>query len=312
MELKKLQYFLRICELGSLARAAEVLHVAQPALSHHLAALEAYYGVPLLIRSSRGVKPTLAGEELYRLANGIVRQLDRTKEIISSAGEGPKGTVYVGLPPGSPASMLVVPLIRTVQERYPDVVLSFDEGLNGSLVEHLLNRKLDLALLYDTAGVVENLCRPLIEEPLVLVMSRRLANHYGVREGSVAWEDISELPLLLPTPRHTLRQLVEDALQKSGKSVLVKAEIASIASLRQAVGAHLGATILPLAVTTTFDPQIELVTIGLTPSIDRRIFLCGSESTQAGGAPACIYDMVAELSQAMILNGTWPGAKFIS
>jgi LysR family nitrogen assimilation transcriptional regulator len=73
----------------SLNKAAEQVFVAQPALSHHLAALEAELGVPLLLRSSKGVAPTDAGWTLYRHARNIMKQLELTRSAGSSAQRRP-------------------------------------------------------------------------------------------------------------------------------------------------------------------------------------------------------------------------------
>ena len=76
METRRLATFVRIVDVGSLTRAADVLHIAQPALSQQINALEADLGQRLLIRSKLGVEPTEAGAALYRHAQVILKQVD--------------------------------------------------------------------------------------------------------------------------------------------------------------------------------------------------------------------------------------------
>ena len=77
MNIRRLRYFLKIIDVGSLTGAAEVLHIAQPALSQQLSTLEAEFKQRLVIRSKQGVTPTTAGLVLYRHAQTILRQLDQ-------------------------------------------------------------------------------------------------------------------------------------------------------------------------------------------------------------------------------------------
>ncbi len=81
MDIKTLRYFVAIVDYGSLTKAAEIVHVAQPALSQQLTALEAELGVQLLQRSSKGIALTSAGMVLYRHACEILRQFQITPEI---------------------------------------------------------------------------------------------------------------------------------------------------------------------------------------------------------------------------------------
>ena len=76
MELRTLRYFLAVCEHGTMSRAAEALHVTQPALSRQIAALERELGTPLLERHSRSVTPTEKGLYLRRRAQEIVGTAD--------------------------------------------------------------------------------------------------------------------------------------------------------------------------------------------------------------------------------------------
>ena len=79
MNLRRLKYFVKIVDIGSLTQAADVLHIAQPALSQQLATLEGEVRQQLLVRTKRGVTPTEAGKVLYRHAQLILRQCDQAR-----------------------------------------------------------------------------------------------------------------------------------------------------------------------------------------------------------------------------------------
>src|ERR1700758_3933756 len=96
MQFRQLRYFVKIVEAGSFSKAASVVHVAQPALSQQVAELEERLGVSLLLRSARGVRPTAAGEILYKEASVILHQLDQLPSVVRSSAGEPEGIVNLG------------------------------------------------------------------------------------------------------------------------------------------------------------------------------------------------------------------------
>lgn len=112
MELRQLQYFVRIVDLGSVSKAA---------------ALEAELGSALLVRSTRGVTPTESGRAFYVQAQAVLRQVGRIPEEVQSATERPTGTVAVGMPFST--SCIVAPaLVGAVRERLPGVKISVTQA----------------------------------------------------------------------------------------------------------------------------------------------------------------------------------------
>ncbi|ACT06371.1 HTH-type transcriptional regulator CatM [Dickeya dianthicola] len=83
MNLRRLKYFVKIVDIGSLTQAAEMLHIAQPALSQQVATLESEMEKQLLVRSRRGVTPTEAGKILYSHAQTILNQCEQAKHAVN-------------------------------------------------------------------------------------------------------------------------------------------------------------------------------------------------------------------------------------
>src|SRR5450830_1611334 len=148
MNLRRLKYFGKIVDIGSLSQAAEILFIAQPALSQQLATLEGEVRQQLLVRTKRGVTPTEAGKVLYRHAQVILRQCEQAQIDLNAAGRGLSGQVSVGLAPGTAASALSLPLLRTVRARHPGVLLYLNENYGTTLSELIMNGRMDMAVLY--------------------------------------------------------------------------------------------------------------------------------------------------------------------
>ncbi|MGE4282070.1 MAG: LysR family transcriptional regulator, partial [Magnetospirillum sp.] len=98
IELRPLRYFLSIVEHGSLSRAAEVLHVAQPALSLHLKRLEAQFGCQLLHRTTRGVVPTENGQRLAQRARSLLEHTNNLVDEVRGLEAVPSGPAVIGIP----------------------------------------------------------------------------------------------------------------------------------------------------------------------------------------------------------------------
>ena len=242
MNLRRLQYFVKIVDVGSLTQAADILHVAQPALSQQLATLEGEVRQQLLLRTKRGVIPTEAGKVLYRHAQLILRQCEQAKSDMNAAGQRLAGAVSVGLAPGTAAAGLALPLLRTVRTRHPDIVLYLAETYGTTLSELVMSGRMDLAVLYGGGTPVHGLAfSTLLRERLCLVGPQTTETP----PASIPLRQIVGMDLYLPRPYNVVRKMVDDACAGIGIEPQVVAEIESAGTLISVIAAGLGATILP-------------------------------------------------------------------
>ena len=246
MNIRRLRYFVKIIDVGSLTRAAEVLHIAQPALSQQLSTLEEEFKQCLVIRSKQGISPTAAGLVLYRHAQTILRQLEQACSDVSSAGLNLSGSVSIGLAPGTAASALALPLLKAVRASYPGIVLYINENFGTTLSELIMNGRMDMAVLYGFKTLPGLDYMPLQNEQMYLISPDD--NHGGAEDGPLAdipLSEIYDLDLLLPRSYNVVRKLVDAAFMRAQRTPRVVAEIESLATLNAAVLAGVGSTILP-------------------------------------------------------------------
>lgn len=128
MNFRRLKYFVKIVDIGSLTQAAEVLHIAQPALSQQVATLEGELNQQLLIRTKRGVTPTDAGKILYTHARAILRQCEQAQLAVHNVGQALSGQVSIGFAPGTAASSITMPLLQAVRAEFPEIVIYLHEN----------------------------------------------------------------------------------------------------------------------------------------------------------------------------------------
>ncbi|HEY8583305.1 MAG TPA: LysR family transcriptional regulator [Capillimicrobium sp.] len=147
MELRQLRYFVAVAEERSFTRAAERLHVAQPALSVQVRRLEGELGVDLVDRSRRTIRLTDAGEVLLAEARRLLSGLDQTVELVRRTGAGDVGRIAVGFVP-SAANEALPPLLRRYGAAHPGVRVDLQELAPDALVRGLHEGRLDVCFLY--------------------------------------------------------------------------------------------------------------------------------------------------------------------
>lgn len=303
MELRQLKYFTRIVEIGSVTRASQSLHVAQPALSLQINRLEEELGKKLLMRSVRGVTPTEAGVAVYKQAQLILKQVEATHLIAHQADVGPAGRVAIGLP-WTVTSVLGLKLLQHVRTHLTSVRLEVMEGPSSVLASMLAQGKLDLAVLFDASMDAGLRMKPLVSEPLMLVGAR------GTLEGRTATTlaDVAVLPLLLLSRPNGIREVIERAWAAQGVRPQGVAEINAPALLIEAVRAGLGFAVLPSCAMEGNLQRGELDAIELEGgTLTRTVYLCTSRLFELTLATEYVHGVVEQLIQQAVADGRWTG-----
>ena len=254
MDLRQLESFVRVAELGSFTRAAAALGVAQPALSRQVRLLEVELRHSLLARHGRGAVPTEAGALLLEHARGILHQVARAREDLARLRGGLAGRVALGLPP-SVARALAVPLMRAFRAELPHARLAISEGLSTAMQEQLASGRLDLAVLYNAQPLAGLEVAPLAHEELLLVQAR-VAGAADAPAPPIGLRELARLPLVIPSRPNAIRMHLEAELAASGQKPSVALEIDGVAAILDLVAEGAGAAVLSRhAVASAARPQ---------------------------------------------------------
>ena len=239
MDLKQLEYFVNVVDLGGFSRAARFLGIAQPAISRQVRSLEVELRQNLLLRNGRGATPSDAGKRLLEHARGILQQVDRARRDVDETKGASVGQVVVGLPP-TVARHLIVPIVREFRQGYPRASLSIVEGLSSTILDMLADGRVDVGLVYNPSQSPVFEARTLLEEPLCLVGARRK----GAEPRTVRLRDLPQYPLLIPSRPHAIRRLVETRLASLGLQPQVAMEIDAVAAILELVAEGHGFAVL--------------------------------------------------------------------
>lgn len=306
MELRQLRYFVKVCELRSMGRAALELDIVTSALSQQISRLESELATRLLQRSSSGVTPTDAGIAFLQQAQLTLRHADEAVRAAQQARLS--GHVSVGLAPTT-ATVLGVPLMRAMRERYPDVRLHMVESLSGHLTTMLQARQLDLAVLFETETPRRWSVAPLLDEKLFVLASPSLAQRPTGKK--VRLSQLAEVPLILPSERHGLRATLTAAFARARITPHIVAEVDGLALLMDAVRNGQGATIQPGAATARHGSDgLELTQIADLHAGRRNVLvsLSDDELSPAGLAARVV---LADTARSLVRDGRWPGATLL-
>jgi LysR family nitrogen assimilation transcriptional regulator len=305
MDVRQLRYFVNIVDFGSLGKAAEKLFVAQPSLSQQMARLEEELGVSLLLRSNHGVTPTTEGDALYRHARTILRQMEQLKQEVTKGAGAESGTVAIGLPT-TMASVLAVPLLERIQDRYPGIRVQFFETMSGYLNELMVNGRLDLGILFresDTPGIT---AMPVLDETLYLLGEP--GGDISPRSTTCPLAKLKGIPMVAPGASNGLRFLLERTFLSEKVDLNIVADIDSLPSLLLIAHSGRACTILPGSAVAQWDrsrlPKIRKI---VDPIIRRPASICWPNGVPIHSATIAVRETLLELIKEQVMGDTWKG-----
>ncbi len=230
-----------VVEAGSVTRAAELLHLVQPAVTRQIRSLEHELGVPLFERTRRGMRPTAAGVSLAERARRALTELDRARAELAPDPAILTGIVSVGLLE-STVELLAAPLASGVIRDHPGIELRLLTAYSGHLQQWLDDGDLDISLLYNLTGAPSLSVRTLVREKLWVVAP----SSAGLQAGRpVPFAQVAARPVVMPATGHALRTLIDRAAAQAGADVDITVQTNSMTLQKQLVRRGHGWTILP-------------------------------------------------------------------
>ena len=241
LELRQLRSFLAIEETGSLARAAERLHLTQSALSHQIKALEHYYGTPLFLRSSKPLRLTAAGRKLLELAQRVLPLVERTDAELKQVAGGQAGRLHIAIECHACFEWLL-PLLDRYRQTWPEVEVDIRLGVSFDPIPALQAGEVDLVVSSDPVACDDLVFEPLFDYQALLVLARdhALTGRDFVEPGDLAGETL----ITYPVERRRL-DVFTRFLQPAGvePAAIRRAELTAI--ILQLVAAGRGVAVLP-------------------------------------------------------------------
>lgn len=309
MEIKQLSAVVAVAETRSVTRAAELLHVVQPAVTRQIRLLEEELGVQLFERSRHGMLPTVAGEAMIAHARRVLQEIERAKAEIRPRALGIGGLVTVGFL-ASTTDLLVAPMLERLKEEYPGVRLRIRSGFSGDLQAALDRGEIDVALLYESQSAPVMNIQKLLTEQIWAVgpAGCGLSDMESVETGRLARH-----PLVLPSPGQGLRTLLNELCARQDTEILPAVETDSMAVQKRLVSGSGYWTVLPAG---CLHEEFEDGSLEGAPvqegELQRTIIMATSRDAQARAAVKVVADCLFSTAHFLIDSGLWLSAQKIT
>jgi LysR family transcriptional regulator, nitrogen assimilation regulatory protein len=267
LDLRRLRYFLAIVDHGSLSSAARTLHIAQPALSHHMGQIEKSLGIKLLNRHRDGVTLTEAGNELLVHARDIVQRFLVAESALAKYCDPVEEPLRLRLAIISSIAATITPiLLEEFSRSLPGVAVRITEAGTLESRELVEEGAVDLAISLAPIGKAT----PIAWERLYLVTHK----NSSLAEGEISFSCLLDNALILPARENPLRELLEMEAQKHGRHLNVVHEIDGPSSRVNALNLAKGSTVLGATSTIELSREPELVIRPIaSPELRRPLYM---------------------------------------
>lgn len=292
MNLKQLEYFVHVAELGSFSKAAVVLDIAQPALSRQVRGLETELRQQLFLRNGRGVALTDAGKRLFDHSVAVLQLMAHARADLGASRDEPVGRVTIGLPP-SIGRQLTLPLIDRFKKQLPAARLAIVEGLSTHIVEWVTTGRIDIGLVYNPEAQAGLEITPLLQEALSLVSRAAKGKGMGKRKPAappLPMKELPRYPLIVPERVHAMRRLLETQAALAGIKLDIAWEVSSVPSIIDLVCAGYGHAVLTASGVAASARAGELVVRRLTDPAPVSV-LCLAVSAHKRPTPLALHAM---------------------
>jgi DNA-binding transcriptional LysR family regulator len=266
ISLRQLRAFLAVARLRHFRRSAESLHLTQPAISRHIAELEAELEVRLFDRNTREVVPTEAGRYLQGAVERVLDELEGVLAHVHSESERQRGKVRVAAVPTLSAG-LMPPCIAACAERYPELTVLLHDQVQTLVLDSVRGGEVDFGVAIEPADPESFDSETILRDPFVLVCR---PDHPLARLRAVPWKRLKGESLVLLDHASGSRRLIDRQLAAHGVEPLVTQQTGHTLTAFRMVEAGLGISITPRLSLPAPD---ALAVRALTPAAYRAVTL---------------------------------------
>jgi DNA-binding transcriptional LysR family regulator len=271
-----------VAQLGSFSRAAERLHLSQPAVSLHIRALEERVGMPLLARAGPRVIPTRAGAVLLAHAGRAFAELEAAERALHALRGVVAGPVRVGT--GATASIhLLPPLLGALRHRHPALELALVTGNTAEIVAAVAAGELDLGVVtLPLTGARRLSVTPFFTDVLVALAP---PSADAARGRTLTPKALARHPLILYERGGAIRRLIDRWFRAGHATPWVTMDLGDVEAMKRLVAAGLGWGVASAVAVETERRAGALRVFGLRPRLARRL---GIVSRRDGATSAAV------------------------
>jgi DNA-binding transcriptional LysR family regulator len=273
IDLKTLRLLVAVCEHRNMARAAEEENIEPSAISKRIAQLESDLGVPLLIRSRRGVHPTPAGVALLEHARNVLFTMERIASDVAAFGSGLRGSVSVCASASAIAEALLDDIAFFMREpANQNIRVDVEERLSLDLVRHLREGGASIGVCWDSVDLEGLQHRPYRNDHLGLAVH---PGHPLALRKTVSFQQTLDYDHVGLPPSTAVHSMLQRSAARGARSVSYRVIVSNFDAAFRVVAANLGISVVPLEVGETYTRMLDVKVIPLTDAwAHRRFVVC--------------------------------------
>lgn len=288
INLRQLRAFLAVAQQRHFRRAAERLHLSQPAVSRHIADLEAELGVRLFDRSTREVVPTEAGRYLESAIERVLEELEVVLDHMHSEGERRRGKIRIASVPTLSASLMPACIADCAQE-YPELTIQLHDQAQTLVLDSVRGGEVDFGIAIEPPEASDFDSEVIMRDPFCLACR---PDHPLAKHKSVPWKKLQGQALVLLDYSSGSRRLIDQALQKHGVQAHVAQQTGHTHTAFRMVEAGLGVTVTP----RLSSPPTTLAVRPLVPTEQRDVTLIRRRQRSLSPLAALVWNRLRELA----------------
>lgn len=289
ISLRQLRVFLAVARQRHFRRAAEVLHLSQPAVSRHIAELESELGLRLFDRNTREVVPTEAGRYLESAIGRVLDELEGVLAHVHSESERRRGKVHVASVPTLSAG-LMPQCIAECALRYPELTIQMHDQAQTLVMDSVRGGEVDFGLAIEPPDTGEFDSELILRDPFVLVCR---PDHPLASLDRVPWRKLRAQPLILLDYSSGSRRLIDQVFARREIEPDVVQQTGHTHTAFRMVEAGLGVSVSP----ALSPPPSTLVTRPLTPQENRNVVLLKRRQRSLSPLATLVWEQLRVLAQ---------------
>ncbi len=247
MDLHHLRVFQSAAQHTSFTVAGRELSLSQSTVSLHIKQLETEFGCMLFLRAGKRLSVTEAGQILLQHVGCIFAEIRTAELAVREYSTSQRGTIRLGV--GATTLIYLLPkVLAAYRKKYSHIEILVTTGVTEALVDGLMSRTLDLAIVMNSPHTPPSVTMtPLMEEELVMVLSPQ---HPSAEKASLSTQDVAELAFISHLRGTAMQRLQQDYFEAMGIQPRIAMELENIEAIKSLVGAGMGAALLPLCSVT--------------------------------------------------------------
>ncbi len=300
IDMKELEAFVAVVDQGSFSRAAKTLYLTQPTVSTHIATLERKLGIKLLVRTTKEIYPSDAGNLLYGYAKEILRLRSGAVQALHAFSHEMQGAVTIAAST-IPGQYFLPKLIQGFRADYPDVSFSLQVMDSTEVASQVAARKAEIGFTGAVINLPKCVYQPLAEDRLV-VITPNTPRYRDYQSTGFPPRQLTKEPFISREPGSGTRMETESFLREMGvdaKDIRIAVEVRSTESIKQMVSEGLGIAVISQSACEDYCQFKKLLAFNFdSVKLRRKLYLVRHKNSILSPVAQAFFDYAAGFYEA--------------